>query len=278
MAGFRKAWALGVDGIELDVFQTADGRLVVFHDEQTERLTGVKGNITQMTWDEVSRLRIRRKLDMGAGQLFTYAREEPIPLLEQVLDEFRDKLLINIEMKAYAPSWSRRHTGTGVARLIREAGAHDAVIVTSFDFFMLLYLERECPGLQSGFAYDDGIMAGAMGDWLKRVPEIATDLSQAPGNQNDLSILNWVLETNAVGALTGATVVDIEHQLIDRDTVNKFHARDMLVGAYTLFPLDTRSTRVAGDPDFAALRMADEEVDWVETDDPERLMELYARR
>ncbi|OQX40212.1 MAG: hypothetical protein B0D91_00240 [Oceanospirillales bacterium LUC14_002_19_P2] len=49
LAGFRKAIELGVDGIELDVFKTRDDRIVVFHDEQTERLTGVAGLITEMT-------------------------------------------------------------------------------------------------------------------------------------------------------------------------------------------------------------------------------------
>lgn len=277
VAGIRAAAELGADGVEIDVFMTADGKMVLFHDEQTERLTGVKGNITDMTWDEVARLRIRRTLDVGGGRRITYPGEEPVPLLEEVLEEFNGKLLFNIEMKAYGPDWSRRHAGTEVARVVRRTGAAQSVVVTSFDFFMLYYLERECPGLHSGFAYDDGMLEGTIGDWMRRIPEIRTELSGDAGNQNDLSLLNWLAEANAVGALIGSTVVSIEHTLIDSDTAGKFRARDMLVGAYTLFPLDSSLTRGPERPQREiAARLAAAGVDWVETDDPERLAEIYA--
>jgi glycerophosphoryl diester phosphodiesterase len=278
MAGIRAALEMGADGVEIDVFSTTDGKVVLFHDEQTERLTGVKGNITEMSWDEVSRLRIRRRLDVGGGEWVDYPREESIPLLEDVLDEFGGRLLINIEMKAYGPDWSRRHTGTEVAQVIRRAGAEASVVVTSFDFFMLYYLERKYPGLHSGFAYDDGMVEGSVGDWLRRIPEIRTELSDAAGNQNDLSFLNWLAEADPVGAIIGSTVVSIEHTLIDSDTVDKFHDKQMLVGAYTLYPADTRFVRgPRKPPEEIAARMAEERVDWVETDDPEQLMNIYAR-
>ncbi|MEL7053628.1 MAG: glycerophosphodiester phosphodiesterase family protein, partial [Cyanobacteria bacterium J06588_5] len=41
MAGFKRAVELGLDGVELDVFLTKDNKLIVFHDLDTERLTGV---------------------------------------------------------------------------------------------------------------------------------------------------------------------------------------------------------------------------------------------
>lgn len=275
MAGIRAAAELGADGVEIDVFMTADGKVVLFHDERTERLTGVRGDITAMTWDEVARLRIGRTIDAG-GRRMSYPDEQPIPLLEEVLDEFGGRLLFNIEMKAYGPDWRRRHAGTEVARVVRKSGAEHSVVVTSFDFFMLYYLERECPGLHSGFAYDDGMLEGNVGEWMRRIPEIRTELSADAGNQNDISFLNWLAEANAVGRLIGSTVVSIEHTLIDSDTVDKFRARQMLVGAYTLFPLDSRFTRgPERSPREVAQRMADARVDWVETDDPERLMEIY---
>jgi glycerophosphoryl diester phosphodiesterase len=274
LAGFRKAQEMGVDGIELDVFKTRDDRIVVFHDEDTERLTGVKGRITDMTWDQVSRLRIQRRVDMG-GSRMTYRGSLPIPLLEEVLEEFKGRLLINIEMKAYAPDWRLRHTGTEVARVIRRCGAEHTVVVTSFDFFMLYYLEKACPGLHSGFAYDDNMMDNAIGEWFRRVPEFATELASAPGNQNDLSFVNFLLEANAVGRAVGSTVVNAEYTLIDRDTVAKFHAREMLVGAYTVFPLDTRDQRNVPEDQHAVVRaLVDRQVDWMETDEPDRVLEM----
>jgi glycerophosphoryl diester phosphodiesterase len=273
LAGFRKALELGADGVEFDVFKTADDKIVVFHDEETERLTGVAGKITEMTWDQVSRLRIRRKVDMGQGKFVTFPTEQRIPLLEEVLDEFKGRLLMNVEMKAYAPDWSRRHTGTETARIIRRCKAEKSLVITSFDFFMLHCLEREYPGLESGFAYDDGMMDNQIGEWFRRVPEIASDLAKVPGNQNDLSFLNFVMEANAVGKAIGSTLVDAEYTLIDADTVAKFHARKMRVGAYTLFPLDTRFVRYPDEDQLEVLRrLKSAGVDWIETDDPERLL------
>lgn len=278
LAGLRLAAELGIDGVEFDVFKTRDDRLVLFHDEETERLTGVRGRITEMRWDEVSKLRLQRRIDMGGGRVVRYEREERIPLLEEVLEEFNGRLLMNIEMKAYAPNWSRRHTGTEVARAIRRSDAADSVVVTSFDFFMLYCLEREYPGLHSGFAYDDGMLGERIGEWFTRLPEIGTDLAAAPGNQNDISFLNFLLEADAIGRLIGASVVDAEYSLLDNDTVEGFHARGMRVGAYTAFPLDTRYTRFPDeDPERVVSRLTEQGVDWIETDDPERLLTLYGR-
>ncbi|MEL7141167.1 MAG: glycerophosphodiester phosphodiesterase family protein [Cyanobacteria bacterium J06573_11] len=56
MAGFKRAIALNLDGVELDVFLTKDNKLAVFHDLDTERLTGVAGRITEMTWQEIQQI------------------------------------------------------------------------------------------------------------------------------------------------------------------------------------------------------------------------------
>jgi len=275
IAGFQKAVDLGIDGIELDVFKTRDNKIVVFHDEDTERLTGVKGDITQMTWQEVSQLRIQKNIDMGNHSI-QYPTEEKSPLLEEVLEEFKDKLLINIEMKAYSPNWSRRHTGTEVAHIIRQCQAEESVVITSFDFFMLYYLESEYNGLHSGFAYDDGMILNSIGSWYEYIPEIESEVSQAMGNQNDLTFLNLLLESNHIGKLIGSTVVDVEYTLLDSDTVQKFHDRQMLVGAYTTFPLDRRTIRFPEDDPYQVIKgLIEKKVDWIETDDPVKMQAYY---
>jgi hypothetical protein len=86
-----------------------------------------------------------------------------------------------------------------------------------------------------------------------------------------------VLEANAVGAAIGSTLVDVEHTLIDADTVANFKAKEMLTGAYTVFPLDTRYVRSPEEDQVEVLRrLMQYRVDWMETDDPERVLELYA--
>ena len=49
MLAFRKAAELGVEGLEIDVHLTKDGELVVMHDENTVRTTGVNALIKDLT-------------------------------------------------------------------------------------------------------------------------------------------------------------------------------------------------------------------------------------
>ncbi|KEQ12238.1 hypothetical protein GZ78_27820 [Endozoicomonas numazuensis] len=274
LAGFRMAKELGAHGVELDVYMTRDEKIVVFHDEDTERLTGEKNLITQMTWDEVSRLNIQKSVDRGDGTSAKYLREHKITLLEEVIWELPDDFLINIEMKAYAPDWSRRHTGTHIAEIIKKTGSQDRVIVTSFDFFMLDYLEKACPEIHSGFAYD-GSMLGGLGEWLNRfshLTEMQSNHSERTASDN---FLNMLLKHNLVGQFVQSSVVDAEYKLLDSDTVTAFHDRNMLVGAYTLFPEDKRYSGTGeSQHELEALRLVEAGVDWIECDDIARLLEI----
>ncbi|MFT7452721.1 MAG: glycerophosphoryl diester phosphodiesterase, partial [Patescibacteria group bacterium] len=48
-----KSLAIGADGTELDVQLTADGILVVFHDQNLESSTNKKGIINDLTWAQI---------------------------------------------------------------------------------------------------------------------------------------------------------------------------------------------------------------------------------
>jgi glycerophosphoryl diester phosphodiesterase len=112
LAAFRRALALKVDGIELDVQLTRDGVPVVFHDATLKRLTGSRGRLTAKTWPELATLRVH-----GA---------EPIPRLVDVLRLTRGRTVVQIELKA----------GVAVApvvQAIRSARAEASVILASFE-------------------------------------------------------------------------------------------------------------------------------------------------
>lgn len=275
LAGVLRAIELGIDGVEFDVFLTRDERVVLFHDAETERLCGVAGQIQDMTWDEVSRLRIQQAVSMGQGadgqaQVVFYSKTERIPLLEEVLAEVGDRLVMNIELKPPAGPWDR-DLGARVAEIVRAAGCQDQVIVTSFDLFKLRALEAAWPELHSGFAYDDDF-ANLYRSWINRLPLIGDgEVANA-----EASIMR-LMERNLIGRKAGSTVVGAEYTLIDAGTVRRFHDRGMAIGAYTLLPLDTRNvqrplTRSAGLAE--AQRLIDLGVDWIETDDPSAVQAL----
>ena len=122
MAAFQGALELGADWIELDVQQTRDGKLVVLHDPNTRRTTGVSGNIWNMTYEEVARL--------DAGRLFgPQFAGEPIPRLEDVAEFARNTgIRLNIELK---PTGHETEFEQGVIDIVREYGLEEYCVVTS---------------------------------------------------------------------------------------------------------------------------------------------------
>jgi len=86
MAAFRRAVEYGLHS-ELDVHLLADGNLAVFHDDDLERETGVKGSIEAYDLSNLKKLRLE-------------GTDEMIPTLDEVLELYEDSGLgLMIELK-----------------------------------------------------------------------------------------------------------------------------------------------------------------------------------
>ena len=68
----------GAHMVEVDLHLTADSRIVVCHDQRVDRTTNGRGNIEQLTLEQLQTLRLLRP-DGSVS-------DETIPTLEQVLD------------------------------------------------------------------------------------------------------------------------------------------------------------------------------------------------
>ncbi|GAA2512930.1 glycerophosphodiester phosphodiesterase family protein [Streptomyces gobitricini] len=110
-AAFRRAASAGYRYFETDVHTTADGRLVAFHDATLDRVTDARGRIRDLPWSEVRHARV--------------AGREPLPLFEELLEEFPDARW-NVDIKA-EPALEP------LIGAVRKAGAWDRVCVGSFD-------------------------------------------------------------------------------------------------------------------------------------------------
>ncbi|MFC9438560.1 glycerophosphodiester phosphodiesterase [Nocardia sp. NPDC057030] len=93
LAAFRGAIALGVDGIELDLRVTADGQLVVLHDDTVDRTTDGRGRVAELTLAEV------KALDAGsyAGSEFGGERVPTYREVLEVAQHSRIQLLLDIK-------------------------------------------------------------------------------------------------------------------------------------------------------------------------------------
>lgn len=112
LASFQKAIDLGVDGIELDVHLSSDGKVMVIHDDTINRTTSKKGLVNHFTSEELEAF--------------------GIPTLESVFDLVSQKCFINVELKTY-------ETSDKVAELIehyvsKKNWNYAHFIVSSFDW------------------------------------------------------------------------------------------------------------------------------------------------
>ena len=93
MASFIGAKSYGADWIELDVRQTKDKKIVILHDSNLERVTGVFKEVGEALYDEIY------PLDAGfyKGDKF---KNEKVPLLEDAIRFAKDNnIKLNIEVK-----------------------------------------------------------------------------------------------------------------------------------------------------------------------------------
>lgn len=122
---FQRALARGADGVELDVTLSADGAVVVIHDDTLDRTTSGSGLVSTHTLAELKQLE--------AGEWFTYDfLGVRIPTLAEVFEALPGGAVINIELK---PSLSRpvNDLPAAVLRVVRAAQAERRVLYSSFN-------------------------------------------------------------------------------------------------------------------------------------------------
>ncbi len=81
----KKAIELNVDGIEIDVFKSKTGELVVYHDPFLSRLSNSNAFIEQISLDSI------KKIKLLGGQ--------SIPTLNEVIEIIPENIFLNIELK-----------------------------------------------------------------------------------------------------------------------------------------------------------------------------------
>lgn len=123
MAAFQKAIDDMADYIELDVQQTKDGAIIVMHDPNVSRTTGVDRYVWEMTLDEI------KKLDAGSQFSDAYAGEK-VPTLGEVIKLVKGKTKLNIEIK---PSGHDADLAENVVKILKDNNFSKDCVVTSFD-------------------------------------------------------------------------------------------------------------------------------------------------
>lgn len=88
--------AMGVDMVEIDVWRTRDGALILMHDESVDRTTNGTGRVADLTLAQVRALRLRA----GAGGPAAPVTALAPPTLGEAMEAARGRILVNLDAKA----------------------------------------------------------------------------------------------------------------------------------------------------------------------------------
>jgi glycerophosphoryl diester phosphodiesterase len=188
MRAFEQAKQKGADGIELDVRFDADKNVIVFHDDALERLTGQPGVMAETSADARHRLRV-------SG--------EPIPLLAEVLHAI--DLEVNVEIKSNKTA-RMGELVVATAKVIKDSGRADHILISSFDPFALVQMHRHMPDLALAFLFHQEQPLPLRRGW--------------------------------VGRMTGASLFHPEHTLCTEETMKAWHTAGLPVNAWTVDDAD----------------------------------------
>ena len=150
MAAFQKAIDDMADYIELDVQLTNNGEVIVMHDSNAYRTTGVDANIVNMTYKEV------KTLDAGSWFSDEYVGEN-VPSLKEVLELTQGKIKLNIELK---PADNGTALAKNTVRLIEKYNMVNDCVITSFSESALKAVKTYNQEIKVGY-----ILSAAYGDF-----------------------------------------------------------------------------------------------------------------
>lgn len=146
LEAFRLAMEQGAEGIELDVHLSADGELVVIHDETLERTTNGTGLVKEHTLAQLQALRADNHMEG-----FEAAR---IPTLRQVLELVRPgDMQVNIELKTGILWYEGIEKKT--LELVKELGMQDRVVYSSFNHYSIERVRGLDPQAETAYLYSD---------------------------------------------------------------------------------------------------------------------------
>ena len=134
LKAFQKAMDLGY-AIELDVQLTKDNVLIVFHDDNLERMTGLNQLVSNTFYSEIK-------------ELFLLDTKEKIPTFQEVLNLILEKVFLDIEIK---PTKKKKEV---CDLLLNELKDYHHYSLKSFQPAIVKYLKKQNLSVEVGYLID----------------------------------------------------------------------------------------------------------------------------
>ncbi|MFL2019444.1 glycerophosphodiester phosphodiesterase family protein [Weissella hellenica] len=139
-------------GYEIDIHQTSDGRWVVMHDGNIDRMTSKKGAISSYTFDQLRNIPISK--GSSAGRYM--ASELVIPSLEEALIVAKDKRLTPvIEIKKDSTDNYTSASYDSLVAIIKKFNVEKEMMFISFDYNSLVEVKKRLPLVEVSYLTSD---------------------------------------------------------------------------------------------------------------------------
>jgi glycerophosphoryl diester phosphodiesterase len=143
LSAFRHAFSHGAHGIECDLRLSRDGVVFVLHDNNLERLTGSNLLTSNLSGQELLKLKLRDPLYPGRS-----SDESPLTL-DRLLHEYGGRMLLWLELKLDGGEKLPESVGD----LIEHYNVVEEVVVSSFSSDMLKPLRQRFPDLTVAYEF-----------------------------------------------------------------------------------------------------------------------------
>ena len=186
MFAMEQAAEMGVDVLEMDIHRSADGVLIVMHDETVDRTTDGSGQIKEMTLVELKELDAGYNWTADDGESFPYRGQNiTVPSLEEIFTRFPDYRMV-IEIKQSDPSISEPF-----CQLIQEYNMEEKVIVGAFSQDVVDEFREVCPKIATSAGQSEVITFFVLSNlYLENIYSPDALALQIPETRSGLTVLS----------------------------------------------------------------------------------------
>ena len=185
LAAVRQAIEDQADWVEIDVQESQDGVVLVAHDSDLKKVSGEDIKIWEGTAAEL------RSIDIGS-YFDPKFKDERVPTLAEVLEECRDKVRLNIELKYYGHDQNLEQK---VVDLVEQHNMQDSVVIMSLKAEGIQKIKKLRPGWTVGLltAVAVGDLTRADADFLAVKTTLATRSFISSAHLRSKDVFVWTV-------------------------------------------------------------------------------------